>query len=274
MENKPLLKYGLRAFTFLTGVAEIELGTFAASSAFFLFLSLIPILILLCSIIPYTSLSEAELLWLLQKSIGEIAPPVISDMIRSVVETIFSGGLISLSISALATLWTASKAFLALMRGMDVIHGVGRQGWFIARLKSCFYTMVMILVLTFMLVGVVFGKRLADYFGIYSIALLSPLVWLLRQRFWLAWIILTCFFTVVYTWVPKKKLHLHQQLPGAMLAAGAWILFSAGFSVYLNHSAAFGIYGSLTTIVIALLWMYYCMYIFLLGAYRNANRTQ
>jgi len=47
--------------------------------------------------------------------------------------------------------------------------------------------------------------------------------------------------------------------------------FSALFSEYLNHSASFGIYGSLTTIIIALLWMYYCMYILLLGSYFNAK---
>ena len=216
-------------------------------------------------------LDKTQLLELLRESIGDIMPPVISDMIQNTVESIFSGGAISLSLSALATLWTASKAFLALIRGMDVIHGTGRQGYLIARIKACFYTSLLVAVMVFMLVGVVFGKRLAVYFGVFTNPFLAPLVWLLRQRFWLAWVVLAGVFTVIYKLVPKKRLHLRAQLPGAVLASGTWIAFSALFSVYLNHSASFGIYGSLTTIIIALLWMYYCMYILLLGSYLNAK---
>ncbi len=271
MENRPFMRRCLQLYQLMEGLGKIELGTFAASSAFFLFLSLIPILMLLCSLIPYTGISEAQLLELLRESIGDIMPPVISDMIHSAVESIFLGGALSLSLSALATLWTASKAFLALIRGMDVIHGTGRQGYLIARFKACFYTFALVVVMVFMLVGVVFGKRLAIYFGVFSNPFLAPLVWLLRQRFWLAWVILAGLFTVIYTYVPKKRLRLRSQLPGAIAASGAWIGFSALFSVYLNHSASFGIYGSLTTIIIALLWMYYCMYILLLGSYLNTK---
>jgi len=273
MENRPLLRHCLKGYEFVRGLGRIELGTFAASSAFFLFLSLIPILMLLCSLIPYTGISEAQLLELLGESIGDIMPPVISDMIHATVESIFMGGALSLSLSALVTLWTASKAFLALIRGMDVIHGIGRQGYLIARLKACFYTFVLVVVMVFMLVGVVFGKRLAEYFGVFSNPFLAPLVWLLRQRFWLAWIILACLFTAIYTWVPKKKLRLRDQIPGAVFSSAAWIAFSALFSAYLNHSSSFGVYGSLATIVIALIWMYYCMYILLLGTYLNVKRT-
>lgn len=271
MNERPMLKYLLLFRELVKGAGQIELSAFAASSAFFLFLSLIPILILLCSLIPFTGISQDQLLMLVQESIGDIAPAVISDMVYSAIETIFRGGAVSLSLSALVTLWTASKAFLALMRGMDVIHGEGRQGYLLARLKSCLYTLVMIVVMVFMLVGVVFGRRLAEHFGVYSSPLFLPLQWLLRQRFWLAWIILTCVFTAIYTWVPKKVLRLREQIPGAVFAAAAWIGFSALFSVYLNHSGSFGIYGSLTTIVIALLWMYYCMYILLLGTYLNVK---
>ena len=271
MEQRPYLKPWLRLIGLIQGLGKIELGTFAASSAFFLFLSLIPILMLLCSLIPFTGLSQAQLLELVQEAIGDIMPPVISDMIRETIESIFMGSAVSLSLSAVVTLWTASKAFLALIRGMDVIHGAGRQGYLIARLKACFYTLVLVVVMVFMLVGVVFGRKLAEYFGVYSTPFLAPLVWLLRQRFWLAWVVLAVVFTVIYTYVPKKKFRLRSQFPGAVAASGAWIGFSALFSVYLNHSGSFGIYGSLATIIIALLWMYYCMYILLLGCYLNAH---
>jgi membrane protein len=124
-----------------------------------------------------------------------------------------------------------------------------------------------------MLVGVVFGKKLVYFIGGYIPSILPPLRWLVGQRFWMAGIILTCVFTAIYTWVPKKKLRMRDQIPGAIFSSVSWLAFSALFSLYLNHNSSFGIYGSLATIVIALLWMYYCMYILLLGTYLNVKRS-
>lgn len=264
----------LQLYKFIQGTSRIEISSFAASAAFFLFLSLIPILLLVCSALPYTQLSQADLLALIRDSVGDIAPPIITEFLETTIHSIYSGTAVSLGLSALVTLWTASKAFLALTRGMDVIHGEGRQNYLAARIKSCFYTFVMILVILFMLVGVVFGRKLLELAAPWLPGFVySWILWALRQRFWLAWVILTCVFTAIYTWVPKKKLRLRDQLPGAVFSAGAWIGFSALFSTYLNHSGSYGIYGSLATVVIALVWMYYCMYILLLGTYLNVKRT-
>jgi len=206
-------------------------------------------------------------------SIGQIAPETVTEMIDNLIDTIFSGGAVSLSLSALVTLWTASKSFLALMRGMDVIHEDGRQGYLIARIKSCFYTLVMVVVIVGLLVVVVFGKKLARFIGGYFPAIIPILKWILTRRFLLAWLILACVFTAIYTWVPKKKLRLRDQIPSAIFSSALWIVFSALFSLYIGKSASFGIYGSLATIVIALIWMYYCMYILLLGTYLNVKRN-
>lgn len=272
LNNHPLLKIWIRLYQLIKGAGEIELSAFASSSAFFLFLSLIPILILITSLIPYTGISQTELSLMVHDSIGQIAPETVTKMVEQLIDTIFSGGALSLSLSALITLWTASKSFLALMRGMDVIHGDGRQGYLIARIKSCFYTFIMIIVIVGMLVVVVFGRKLARFIGGYIPTLLPILKWILTRRFLLAWLILACVFTAIYTWVPKKRLRLRDQIPGAVFSSAAWIAFSALFSLYISKGGSFGIYGSLATIVIALIWMYYCMYILLLGTYLNVNR--
>lgn len=272
MEDRSFLNIWIRLYELVKGAGKIELSAFASSSAFFLFLSLIPILLLIVSAIPYTGISQSEVTFMVHESIGQIAPQTVTEMIDTLVETIFSGGAISLSLSALVTLWTASKAFLALMRGMDVIHGEGRQGYVIARIKSCFYTLVMVVVIVGMLVVVVFGKKLARFIGGYIPTIIPVLKWILNCRYLLAWLILACVFTAIYTWVPKKKLRLRDQLPGAFFSSAVWIGFSALFSMYISKSTSFGIYGSLAAIVIALIWMYYCMYILLLGTYLNVKR--
>lgn len=273
MKNRPFLNIWIQIYEVIKGTGKIELSAFASSSAFFLFLSLIPILMLIASLIPYTGISQTEISLMVHDSIGQIAPETVTEMVDNLIDSIFSGGAVSLSLSALITLWTASKSFLALMRGMDVIHGDGRQGYLLARLKSCFYTLVMVVVIVGMLVIVVFGKKLARFIGGYIPTILPILKWILNSRFLVAWIILACVFTAIYTWVPKTKLRIRDQIPGAIFSSAAWIAFSALFSWYISKSSSFGIYGSLATIVIALIWMYYCMYILLLGTYLNVKRT-
>ena len=59
------------------------------------------------------------------------------------------------------------------------------------------------------------------------------------------------------------------QLPGAGLAAIGWSVTTFGFSVYIDEFNGFNTYGSLTTIIILMLWLYAGMYIILVGAYIN-----
>ena len=67
------------------------------------------------------------------------------------------------------------------------------------------------------------------------------------------------------------KTTLRKQLPGAVFTACGWLLLSFFFSVYLDVFEGFtSMYGSLTTIILIMLWLYGCMYIILLGGEINA----
>ncbi|MBS1430349.1 MAG: YihY/virulence factor BrkB family protein, partial [Ruminococcus sp.] len=64
---------------------------------------------------------------------------------------------------------------------------------------------------------------------------------------------------------------LRKQLPGAFFTASGWLLLSFFFSVYLDIFTGFtSMYGSFTTIILIMLWLYGCMYIILLGGEINA----
>ena len=89
-------------------------------------------------------------------------------------------------------------------------------------------------------------------------------------RFVFVWMFLTIIFTIVYTYVPNKKLKILHQLPGAVFTAIGWNLFSYLFSLYVNKSNGISIYGSFSTIIFLMIWLYFCIYILLIGA--NMNR--
>ena len=61
-----------------------------------------------------------------------------------------------------------------------------------------------------------------------------------------------------------------REIPGAIFTAIGWMVVSWVFSIYLDIFNGFSsMYGSLTTIVILMLWLYFCMYSILLGGEVN-----
>ena len=78
------------------------------------------------------------------------------------------------------------------------------------------------------------------------------------------------FFSLLYSTIPQKKLSFFSVLPGSILSATGWIGFSYLFSFYIdNFSNYSATYGSLTAIVLSMLWLYACMYIVFIGAEIN-----
>ena len=64
---------------------------------------------------------------------------------------------------------------------------------------------------------------------------------------------------------------LQTELPGALIAASGWVLFSYFYSFYINNMGSLmTTYGSLTAIVLCMLWLYFCMNIVFLGAELNS----
>ena len=81
--------------------------------------------------------------------------------------------------------------------------------------------------------------------------------------------ILFVFFDIIFTMLPNKKLTFKSQIPGAAICAVAWYVFSFALSIYVDYFNGFSMYGSLTTIALIMLWLYFCMYIMMMSAEVN-----
>lgn len=250
---------------FAKKVRKQNIPAFSASTAFFFFLSLVPMLLVICTVIPYTPLTEENLLSTVGGMIPEKLSPLFEDLMKEVFEK--SAGI--LSVAALITLWSAGKGMLALMRGLNAIGDVEEtRNYFVVRLIASLYTALMLLMVVICLLIMVFGNRLVDML-LYRVPQLQILIaFLMHFRFLAGWVLLTLFFAAIYAFVPNKKLNFREQLPGAAFTAVGWSLFSWGFSLYVDWNT-YSIYGSLSIIIFVMLWMYFCMYIVMLGAYIN-----
>ena len=243
-----------------------NISTFAASTAFFFFLSVVPMLIMICTIIPYTPLTEENLV----EAVTDLTPDQVDGLAESLISDIYDKSAGVLSIALIATIWSASKGVMALMRGLNAINGVEeKRNYFVVRVIASFYTIVMLVVVILSLFLMVFGDQLVTL-ALHRFPQLQQLVsFIMNFRFIFVWAVLSVLFAAVYAYVPDKKLQFKEQIPGAVFSAVVWSVFSWAFSYYVTYGNTYGIYGSLSIIIIVLLWMYFCMYIIMIGAYLN-----
>lgn len=243
-----------------------NISAYAASIAFFFFLSIVPMLMMLCAIIPYTPVTEENLV----QAVTDVVPDMVDAMVVSLISDVYdrSGGIMSIAI--IATIWSAAKGVMALMTGLNSVNGVEeKRNYFVIRVIACFYTIVMLLIVILSLVINVFGNQLVSI-ALYRLPQLERIVdFCMNFRFLVVWVVMTVLFAAIYAYVPNKKLKFREQIPGATFSAVVWSVFSWGFSIYVAYGNSYGVYGSLSIIIIVLLWMYFCMYIIMIGAYLN-----
>lgn len=243
-----------------------NISAFAASTTFFLFLSFIPMLILLCSIIPYTSLTEANLMML----ITDLTPDAVDSLVVSIISDVYAKSAGVVSVAAVATLWSAAKGMLAMSRGLNEINDVDEdRNYVVVRCIAAFYTVLFLGVILLSLVVMVFGNALVK--GVISHIPQMKRVFDFMLHFRLLFIVAVMIvgFSMMYAYIPNKKLKFVFQIPGAVFSAIMWNVFSWAFSIYVERINNFSTYGNLATIVIIMLWLYMCIYIIMIGAYIN-----
>lgn len=258
------LYYIMRDFNWQ--MTKKNISAFAASTSFFLFLSMIPLLMALCAILPYTRLTEANLI----TAITRFTPDAMNGLVVSVVSDVYARSAGTITVFAIVTIWSASKAMLALIRGLNAVNDFEeRRNYFVLRFIASIYTVIILAAMILALFVMVFGNVIVDLL-LADIPPLHILVhFAMRFRFLLSWAVLTFIFALIYAYVPSNKLRFKGQIPGAAFSAIMWGIASYFFSVYVDHYNGFGTYGGLTTVVIMMLWFYLLMYILMIGAHIN-----
>lgn len=253
----------LLARKFSREITECHISAYSASAAFFMFLSLIPILLLVCSILPYTPITEADLM----ESVAQILPTSLVPLAVSVIVEAYDKSLAIVSVSALVTIWSAGKGMLAIIRGLNAIHHATKpQNYFLQRIRASIYTVILLIMILVSLLLGVFGEAIGTVLEKKIPGLLSMTPLFSNLRILIIIAMLALFFTALFTWIPSVRLDWKLQVVGAVFVSVAWSVFSLAFSFYVNHFTGYSIYGSMTTIALLMLWFYFIFYIMFMGA--------
>lgn len=263
-----------RSWQFLTDAgkkfAADHLSAYAAQATFYLMLAVFPFTMLVCMasrMLPF--LNEDTLLKLVRLLVPESYRALGVDLIDGYYnENIGSAKFVLI----IFLIWTASRLIQALMNGFNTSYGLREsRSQTLLRLIGCLYTIALCVMFVTLIVMYALGSRLialilehAPDFVLLELILkltrnlATPLLLLLV--FWLSYVIL-----------PSRKTKFRYEFPGALLTAVVWRCAAELYAIFLSRSLDRYnyVYGTLGGVVMMLIWLYTCVYVWFIGAELN-----
>lgn len=241
---------------------ETDLLTHAAALSFYMLLSLAPLLLLLLWITAslYSSAQAA-----LVDQFGSLAGSGAGEVAR----TVIANAKNSPDVGSLAGLWStfllfvgATAVFARLQAALNLIfhsdesHAAG----IMAFIRKRVFSFGVVFGLGFLLLAsMMLTTTLQVIFATLPIILpvLSNVVSLALY---------SLAFAFMYHYLPDRRVRWRQALLGGVITSGLFVLGRWGIGLYLTNAAPGSAYGSMGTLVLLLVWMYYAAAVFFIGA--------
>ena len=257
---------------FIKGIKQGLLDTKASSMAFRFFMALFPTLIFLLTLLPYIPIPDfkVELLKLLEDLLPESGYAFVEETVVDLV-TDADGGL--LSFGFLFAIFLATNGIDSMLLAFeDSINVSHNRNFFHKKLLSIQLLFILTLLIIIAIGAILFSVYLVNFVlekgSTASILLLAG-----------KWIIMAaiCFFAIsfIYYIGGNRKLKWRFFSAGSTLATLLVLLVSFGFGYYVDNFANYDkIYGSIGTIIVIMLWIYFNSFVLLVGFELNASKQQ
>ena len=273
---KPLGFSGLSVYDvaifFWKGLMEGAITTRASSLAFNFFLAFFPSIIVFFTLIPYIPISELQ--ETLMDLLSTVLPPSTNEVTFNTLDDIINnprGGL--LSIGFILALYFSTNGINSLIEAFNSSYHIRDNRPIIQqRLLSLGLTLLLSFMLIIAIGLIIFGKLTLVYLTDFDIISNSAADLILFGK-WLT-IFLTLFFgiSILFHLGPSIKSKWKLFTSGSILATVGIIITSVGFNYYINHFSQYNkVYGSIGTLMIILIWMYFNSIILLTGFELNAS---
>ncbi|MFR6258571.1 MAG: YihY/virulence factor BrkB family protein, partial [Anaerovoracaceae bacterium] len=242
---------------------------FAAQIAFYLLLSIVPIVLLITQILGIFDISISSALELVEQYTGY--------QISSVIQSLFSFSSVGYGniIFVLIALWAGSRASFAIMRITNYTMTEGQstgKGYWLERIRAIKTMIITVLTIVFSIIILVYGELILEtVLSILSIENKGNYgnIWI-----WLRWVIgFALYFMMIsynYYILPTEKLKYRKIIPGSIFASGGMLLVTLFYSKYANSLANYDLlYGTLSSVVAIMFWFYFLAWVLCLGVMCN-----
>jgi membrane protein len=244
----------------------------SAGVAFYLLLSIVPALAATVAI--YGLFADPQTISDHVQSFGGFLPgqaqELIQEQLTRLSETSGEALGIGALIGVLVSLWSATRAMVAMMASLNIAYGEEEsRGFVVLNLIALALTLVLFVFLGLSLMLVAVIPVVLNIVGLSGGAAL--VVQLLRWPVLAACLLLA--LAVLYRYAPdRKKARWAWVSPGALVGGILWLLGSVGFSLYVSYSGTYeATYGSLGAVVVMMMWLFVSAFAIMLGAEWNAE---
>lgn len=250
-------------------IRKPEMLILPGNLAFFLVLSVFPIIILIGLIASTFSLSLDSIV----AFINENLPRQIFDIIT----TFISGKGIDFNVGffTVTAFVLASNGPHSIIVTSNTLYNFEQGSYLNRRIKALILTILLVLLFIFIIVVLAFGNIIVK--AIFEIGILKNLSSFAYSMFvYLKWPIafFIIFFSIklLYTIAPDYNIPSRYVNKGAIFTTLGWILTTAIYSYYVTHFSKYDIfYGSLSNIIILMMYIYFLSYILVLGIAINSS---
>lgn len=267
--NKLFKNYWLKLKKIIKKIANIlgrpEMSVLPGQLAFFLILSLVPII----TLIGY----GASLFGLSSNFIIEAVKNNFNVNIADLIIPTISGNDLDfkLVIILIIMFYVASNGADSIIVTCNEIYNVKQTSWFKRRIKAIILTFIIVILYLFILIVPVFGNQIIsaiDYFNLKTI--IANLLLILQGP--ISWIIIFIFIKVIYMFSLDYKIPSSSVNVGSLFTTINWIIVTEIYGYYITHLAKYDLfYAGLSNIAILMLWAYFLSYIFVIGLIINSR---
>lgn len=249
-----------------------NVGIVSAGVAFYGFLAIFPAIMALMSI--YGLATDPQQIEQQLSQLAVMMPDQAFSLLKQRVEIFLSTPGTTLgwgtAIGILFSIWSSNKGTKSLFEGIDIAYDtIERRGLIrqiaMASIFTICGTILILLSLAFIVLFPAFMHKLGLPEDTEKI--IAILRWIVLA------VIVTLFLCVIYQFAPtRKRPHIKWVLTGAIFSTVVWLLASWGFSFYVSNYGNYGeVYGSISAVVVLMLWLYITCFIILLGAEINSE---
>lgn len=237
--------------------------------AYYLVLSIIPIIALIAALCSKFSLSTADI----KNFFDIILPDNVEDILLSVFNSVSSD---SLSVwFVILGFVMASNGAHSIILSSNILFKIDNKGFLERRIKSLFLTIVLVFLIIFIIVVLGFGNIILSFvLNIKWFKSASDMIY--RSFVILKWPVAIIFIfmliKVIYTISPDKHIPSKYMNRGARFTTIGLIIASLIYSYYANNIADYSyIYGNLANIIVLIIFVYVISYLLVVGIALNAN---
>lgn len=284
-EETPLFRQKIpwykKIFIYIRRIVERTIACNVSNEAkvitYYWLLSFFPIVIFVGNIIPFLHLDAKVIMSYLEMAFpGQIMPlirPIVSSLLHK-----SSGGLLSFGV--IATLWAGSRGTNAIRNSMNdayqidssnIYSDVPIQNAIVRRLLSFIMTFFFIIALLAIVVIFTFGQQFLEWL-IPTFQLPDTILDVFLTWKWPVIVVVIVLAIAFLQYVlPTARLKFWTILPGTIFTSGTWIILTQGFSLYVRYFArSFNSYGTIGTLIVALLWLNFAATLLMIGSVINA----